>query len=64
MAPTFSLIMSTLGRTREPEFLLDSMAASTMTDFEVIVTIQNEDGSLNDPDKTRDYLGERRSTGL
>jgi hypothetical protein len=28
-----------------------------MTDFEVIGVDQNQDGSLDDPDKTRDYSG-------
>lgn len=46
--PTFSLIVPTLGRTKELEALFESIAASQVTDLEVIVVDQNRDGSLDD----------------
>jgi glycosyltransferase involved in cell wall biosynthesis len=47
IAPKFSLIVSTLGRTKELELLFDSMTASEIKDFEVIVVNQNDNGSLD-----------------
>jgi glycosyltransferase involved in cell wall biosynthesis len=44
----FSFVVPTLERTRELEILFDSIAASRITEFEVIVVDQNRDGSLDD----------------
>lgn len=46
--PTFSLIVPTLGRTKELGALFESIVASQVTDFEVIVVDQNQDTSLDD----------------
>jgi glycosyltransferase involved in cell wall biosynthesis len=45
--PEVSLVVSTLGRTREIERLLASLRAQTFKDFEVIVVNQNSDGRLD-----------------
>ncbi len=47
-SPTFSLIVATLGRTKELGTLFESIVASQVTDLEVIVVDQNRDGSLDD----------------
>lgn len=41
--PTYSLILCTRGRTREPERFLDSLARQTYRRFELIVVDQNDD---------------------
>lgn len=45
--PTFSLIVPTLGRTKELGALFESMVASQVTDFEVIMVDQNQNASLD-----------------
>jgi GT2 family glycosyltransferase len=44
---TFSLILATVGRTREVERLLDSLAAQTYRSVEVLVVDQNPDDRLD-----------------
>lgn len=46
--PAFSLIVPTLGRTKELEALFESIVTSDVSDLEVIVVDQNRDGSLDD----------------
>jgi glycosyltransferase involved in cell wall biosynthesis len=43
---TFSLILATVGRTKELDRLFNSLAAQTFYNFEVIVVDQNHDGRL------------------
>ncbi|MDF3037098.1 MAG: glycosyltransferase family 2 protein [Paucimonas sp.] len=43
---TFSLILATVGRTKELDRLFNSMAAQTFLNFEVIVVDQNQDARL------------------
>lgn len=46
--PIFSLVVGTLRRTTELEMLFASIAASQVTDVEVIVVDQNNDGSVDE----------------
>jgi glycosyltransferase involved in cell wall biosynthesis len=45
-APTFDLIMCTLGRTAEPRRLVESLAGQTWQDFRLIAVDQNRDHRL------------------
>jgi glycosyltransferase involved in cell wall biosynthesis len=45
---TFSLIVATLGRTRELEALFDSLASQTYPEFECIIVDQNPDRRVKD----------------
>ena len=42
----FSLVLATVGRTREPARFLESLAGQTRADFELVVVDQNEDERL------------------
>ena len=44
----FSLILCTIGRTKEVELFLNSLVAQTNTNFEVIVVDQNDDTRVSD----------------
>jgi len=44
--PTFDLILATVGRTAEPQALLESLERQTYTGFRVIVVDQNDDDRL------------------
>lgn len=48
VSPTFSLVVATLARTSALEILFDSIKASDLKDFEVIVVDQNRDGRLDE----------------
>jgi glycosyltransferase involved in cell wall biosynthesis len=54
---SFSLIIATLGRTKELETLFDSLASQAYPEFECIIVDQNPDRRVKDiVDRWRDVL--------